>query len=225
MRLFSVWGAIDKVHNTRIMSHLSGSTVLDLGCGYGELSDFLRQNNFKVVGVDADYPSLEAGRNIFPAVDIRHGGARHLDFPDGYFNNIILKNVLHHLYAEEARDLIFQEILRVLSPGGNLVMFDPNPHLILKLCRKIVRHDDVECTPKEIKMYLQKFQMEIRDLSYYEILGIPLSGGFVGPQLFWNIKPLVYCLVKVNDGLSRFIARIGLGPFILWRYCLHAVKL
>ena len=54
------------------------------------------------------------------------GLAEKLAFPDATFDVVISRLAIHHL-PEDLKHQAFSEILRVLKPGGNLLIADFNP--------------------------------------------------------------------------------------------------
>jgi len=106
------------------------TTVVDLGTGSGRLLPGLRGLAPKVIGVDASSAMLsEARRRTRDAglddVDLRLGDLAHLPLQDHEADAVVANMVLHHL-PEPAR--AFQEIRRVLRPGGTLLIGDFLPH-------------------------------------------------------------------------------------------------
>jgi SAM-dependent methyltransferase len=57
-----------------------------------------------------------------------YGLAGALPYPDNSFNAVLSSLVIHHLVAADKR-LAFQEVLRVLRPGGSFDMLDFGPPL------------------------------------------------------------------------------------------------
>jgi ArsR family transcriptional regulator len=105
-------------------------TVVDLGTGSGRLLPQLRARVPKVIGVDASPAMLaEARRRALAAglddIDLRLGDLAHLPLQDHEADAVVANMVLHHL-PEPA--LAFQEIRRVLRPGGTLLIGDFLPH-------------------------------------------------------------------------------------------------
>ncbi len=126
----AVWlGSADCV--PRILDRMpSGGTVVDLGTGRGRMLSQLVARANTVIGVDASPAMLaEARRRArdagLDAVDLRLGDLAHLPLQDNEADAVIANMVLHHL-PEPAR--AFGEILRVLRPGGELLIGEFMPH-------------------------------------------------------------------------------------------------
>lgn len=102
--------------------------VGDLGCGTGRLSEALAPFVAEVVAVDASAAMLDAARarlEGFDSVRVREGELEDLPLQDGRLDAATLVLTLHHL-AEPASAL--SEALRVLRPGGRLLVVDMLPH-------------------------------------------------------------------------------------------------
>ena len=109
-----------------------GMKVLDLGCGTGTLTIMLKQSvpQAKVIGLDGDNEVLTIARSkaIQAGVDIQweQGLAFRLPYPDNSFDRVVSSLVFHHLVSVD-KVRTFQEIYRVLRPGGEFHMVDFGP--------------------------------------------------------------------------------------------------
>ncbi len=103
------------------------TSILDVGCNVGALlGEFTRRYpGAKVCGVEINLPALEMARKNVPTADIRHSGAENIPFPESTFDSVTCVEVLEHLPAE-LRPAAFQEMRRVLKPGGRLLMTVPH---------------------------------------------------------------------------------------------------
>jgi SAM-dependent methyltransferase len=223
-RLSSLWGRIDRQHNEWIAAEISGGRVLDVGCGYGSLTEFLRHRGYESVGIDDAAEFIDIGHRMFPRADLRVTDPERLDFRDDSFDAVVLKDVMHHLYTESDWQTVLAEIRRVLRPGGTLVVFDPNPHWILRVGRKLIRHRDPECTSDQAQAMLAKAGFTISRVGFYESVGIVLSGGYVGLRLCPNLDLLNTMAVKANAVLTRVINHVKLERALLFRYLIKAIK-
>jgi len=112
--------------------------VLDIGCGRGLLAigAAKRLKTGKVTGIDLWDPrvlsdnSADAAKEnakaegVADRVRFETGDARRLVYPDGNFDAVISANALHALDDDRERERALKEALRVLKPGGRLVIFD-----------------------------------------------------------------------------------------------------
>ena len=122
--------AWDRIFNLVLPGHRP-LEALDAGCGTGFLSFELAVRGHRVTGVDfAPAMLAEARRKAAErAVSIRfeEADAEHLPFPAASFDLAISRHVLWTLPHPEAA---IDEWIRVLRPGGRLVVsdgqFDPN---------------------------------------------------------------------------------------------------
>ena len=109
----------------RIFDQVSqGSKVLEIGCGSGKLSNLLRiWKHCKVYCIDKDpiCSSFAKGKCIEVLnIDIENS---ELPYKDGYFDYIILVNVLEHMIYP---DKVLIDLKRYLSENGSLIYSVPN---------------------------------------------------------------------------------------------------
>ena len=99
--------------------------VLDIGCGNGNLLAALLEARPEAHyhGVDLS-PNMaaEARRRLGHGVSIQVGDAEHLPCASASFDLLICNAVFHHCTAPEAA---LAEMVRVLRPGGTLLLGDP----------------------------------------------------------------------------------------------------
>ena len=123
--------------NSRMVIELAkikpGDKVLDVACGTGNLT--LTAQSYagsagKVHGIDAAPEMIEVAKQkaarFRPDVVFDVGLAEKLAFPDASFDVVISRLAIHHLPGD-LKHQAFAEILRVLKPGGNLLIADFNP--------------------------------------------------------------------------------------------------
>lgn len=102
-----------------------GRTVLDAGCGTAYGSRLLAQAGAReVVGVDIAKSVLEAVAPTMPeSVRLLTGDLRRLELDDDSFELIVCFEVIEHFEDPFA---VLDELVRVLAPGGLLVVSSPN---------------------------------------------------------------------------------------------------
>jgi ubiquinone/menaquinone biosynthesis C-methylase UbiE len=99
---------------------LTGLRLLDLGCGNGSYTQELMRRAKCVWGLDIQMSNLTAFRSAIPRVQ---GMGENLPFPPGSFDAVTMIEVLEHTVSDAK---VLQECMRVLRPGGFLILFVPN---------------------------------------------------------------------------------------------------
>ena len=96
---------------------LSPQRVLEVGCGWGELAEWIaRDTGAEVVAVDLSPRMVELARER--GVDARVADVQQLPFADGEFDLVVAAWMLYHV---PDLDRGIGELARVLRPGGRLV--------------------------------------------------------------------------------------------------------
>jgi arsenite methyltransferase len=119
--------------------HLTGSEqVLDLGCGRGAVLLTVAQKltTGKAIGLDLWQAKDQSGnteaatrRNadiagLADRIDLVTGDMRALPFNDASFDLVVSSLALHNIAGAEDRDKAVNEAMRVLRPGGRLLLAD-----------------------------------------------------------------------------------------------------
>jgi len=104
--------------------------VLDVGCGRGEWLEVLSEHGFECEGVDLDEGMLQAGLAL--GLNVRRDDAlRYLPtIADDSLSIVSAFHVAEHLTFAQLRTLI-EQALRVLRPGGLLIIETPNPENLM----------------------------------------------------------------------------------------------
>jgi len=101
---------------------LENASVLVDGCGVGTYSSQIRQRYTPHV----EAFDIEADRVREAQQDTPHAlvaAAEHLPYPANTFDTVLSNEVLEHVQDDRASA---QEMVRVLKPGGRVVLFTPN---------------------------------------------------------------------------------------------------
>ncbi|MCC6233551.1 MAG: class I SAM-dependent methyltransferase [Verrucomicrobiales bacterium] len=98
-----------------------GGRALDVGCGVGQVIGKLTADGIEAYGVEISEPNLERARTVCPHARLYDGRA--LPYPDAWFDTVGTLNVLEHVEEPEA---FLRELVRVVRPGGRLVVSSPN---------------------------------------------------------------------------------------------------
>ncbi|MSU22021.1 MAG: methyltransferase domain-containing protein [Pedosphaera sp.] len=99
----------------------AGARVLDVGCGAGQVVGRLTEAGVEAHGVDVSEPNIEKARRFSSRCQLYDGTK--LPFPDRFFASAGALNVLEHVEQPEA---FIPELVRVVEPGGRIVLSSPN---------------------------------------------------------------------------------------------------
>ena len=97
--------------------------TLDLGCGPGAFSDLFWSEGY--LGVDINPRYIAYARRHYRGAFLA-GDARHLDLPDGRFDQVLVFGLLHHL-GDTDSVAVLQEVRRLLAPQGSALAIEDIP--------------------------------------------------------------------------------------------------
>lgn len=215
--------AIYEDYHVRIRNQCRPGNILEIGAGSGHMAAFTDQ---EVVSLDI---------LVAPWLDLV-ADAQQLPFRDDSLSNIVMLDVLHHIPRPTD---FFVEAIRVLRPGGRLVMIEPAitlaswPFLHFAHPEPVdLRADPLDPVEEKDrdpfdsnqaiptllfkrKVHRRRFEQQFPKLrivqtKWLSLMAYPLSGGFRP----WSLLParLVPFLLKVESFLMPV-----LGPLLAFR--------
>jgi ubiquinone/menaquinone biosynthesis C-methylase UbiE len=106
-----------------------GGRVIDVGCGGGRLAIAVAESYLfeGVVGLDLSDKMLQLAKKraseagVGDRVRFKKGNAEKIPFPDESFDLVVSTLSLHHWSRPK---LVFDEVARILRPGGKCVLAD-----------------------------------------------------------------------------------------------------
>jgi SAM-dependent methyltransferase len=124
---FYYWPAIGRMYRRRIELCLAecngGERILEVGFGSGVTFVNLHETYDEIHGLDLN-ASVQEVAAVFEAKQIRthlqNGNVLSMPYADDYFDTVLLISILEHLKPDEQVGS-FEEIRRVLKPGGQVV--------------------------------------------------------------------------------------------------------
>jgi ubiquinone/menaquinone biosynthesis C-methylase UbiE len=128
-----VWGRREsryRAHVLELAGITSSQAVLDVGCGTGTLAIGAKT----LVGPDGRVSGIDASREMIAcakgkalklglAIDFKEATAQELPFPEASFDAVLNTTMIHCL-PEAQRTRCFEEMARVLKPGGRLLVVE-----------------------------------------------------------------------------------------------------
>lgn len=120
---------LDRELLTRFAAAVKGNgEICDMGCGPGHIARYLRDadgadgsDHLDVFGLDLSPGMLQEARRLNPDITFRQGNMLALDLPDASLAGIAAFYAVVNL-PRETLPQVFQEMARVLQPGGLLLL-------------------------------------------------------------------------------------------------------
>ena len=196
---------------------------IEVGCGTGVSKEFILNENFYTTDF-ASHKYLD--HKMIDALDTK--------FKDNSFDYVISSNMIHHVPYPSR---FFEEMNRILKPGGKLIIQEINCSFFMKYLLKIMRHEGFDFTLNVFDSSLictdpndlwsancaipnllfddkQKFHDEITyfkiiKYSYSEFLNFINSGGVIS-KTFYIPLPSVFLRIfkKIDDLLSKLLPNV-----------------
>jgi SAM-dependent methyltransferase len=117
------WFRRHEVVYERLADRCAGRDVLEAGCGEGYGADLIADVARRVIGLDYDESAVAHVKARYPRVEMLHGNLASLPLPDAAVDVVVNFQVIEHLWDQGQ---FVTECLRVLRPGGLLLMSTPN---------------------------------------------------------------------------------------------------
>jgi 2-polyprenyl-6-hydroxyphenyl methylase/3-demethylubiquinone-9 3-methyltransferase len=197
------------------------TSVLDVGCGAGFLSNALALTGMKVTGVDLSEDSLAVARKYDKSKKVEYisADAYHLPFADASFDVLTAMDFLEHV--DRPQDII-QEFSRVLKPGGIFIFHTFNRNLlayfvIIKAVEWLVKNTpknmhilELFIKPKELETYCSRSHLFVSEWTGIRpvLTSVPLRSlfsGIVPKSMRFTLTPSLWLsymgLAKKQDSM------------------------
>ena len=102
------------------------ATVLDIGCGDGQISHMLVDRGAHVIGIDPTWNQIAVAQQSGGGAAYARAAADRLPFVDASFDAAVACLVFEHI---DAVDAAIAEVARVVKPGGRFAFFLNHPLL------------------------------------------------------------------------------------------------
>ena len=161
--------------NRIVNERLNGKgKILEAACGTGYYISVLKKNGYEVTGVEPAEGMRRKALEKNQSVEIKEGIITALPFPDNHFDAVTAIELFRYLEKDDIKKG-YEEILRVLKPGGFMVVTLVNKYALdgfifsyyIKLMmekvfgKEIINYCDA-VTPSGMKKYFAKnFECEI----------------------------------------------------------------
>ena len=97
-------------------------TIFDAGCGSGRNLKWFYKSGYKVYGIDKNLDDIKHCKKLYETQKdhFKQESLENIPFEENSFNHVVCNAVLH--FAEDLSHYLkmFEELLRILKPGGSL---------------------------------------------------------------------------------------------------------
>lgn len=122
---------------------LEGASVIDVGCGTGDVARALSRHGARVIGIDRPEILARARMNEEPrTVRFLEGGAERIPVASESATLVLFLASLHHVPAAQMPEAM-SEAYRVLSPGGQALFIEPLVECSYYLITRLVEDETI----------------------------------------------------------------------------------
>lgn len=169
---------------------LRGRRVLEAMCGSGQTTEALQGAGARVVGLDLSHAATRRFRERHPEARVLRASFLRAPLADGSLDGVVVAGGMHHLHPRVPQ--AFDEIHRVLRPGGFLAFIEPHDRAFADRVRRFWYRRDRWFEENEASLDLEalkqanahRFRFELEryggNVAYYAVLNslilrVPLS--------------------------------------------------
>ena len=184
------WGTKEGKQSIRFeilcqIGDVSNSTILDIGCGFGDLFGYLKykKSDVKYLGIDINNNLIDMGKKIYPGIHLEHR-----DFEIKKFNKkfdwVLSSGITSYGSNYPHLTSIMKEMFRICKKGFSMNfvsnnvdyktknLFYSSPEKIISIAklltnRFVLRHDYM---PYEFTLYVYKNNLKTKNHIFSEFL-------------------------------------------------------
>ncbi len=217
-----------------------GMKVLDVGCGRGEILLHCARLGADVYGIDYAPVAMQLSNKLVQRsteeeltakLGLYQADAKNLPFPTGYFDRVLMFDVVEHLHPWEL-DQALQEVYRVLKPGGMFIVhtapnvwYDRYAYPVVRSIRKMMGQG--ANYPKNPRAFLVDHNQDVHvnEQSWLSLQQTLNKAGFTSkvwldspPQnrsenpLFAVLRPLLFGWVPMRWFFEREVFGVARKP-------------
>jgi SAM-dependent methyltransferase len=189
-----------------------GARILDIGCGEGATLRHLDEPE-GATGIDLFGEKIAFAKKALPRCRFVVGSAYELPFPDGTFDHVLVRDLVHHL-DEPERFVV--ECARVLGPGGYVDVLEPsrgNPMILAHALLVPVERGELRSTMRYISSLLAtRFRIVVTN----RFQPIPIHRVIFHPSFPLSLSAAPTGVSRAVDAIERAAGRFL--PRAMWAY-------
>lgn len=119
-------GKIQMMIDTLSQHGIQTGSGLDFGCGQGWYAREMMTRGFAMTGCDASENQLKFAQQTSPQLQLTTLDEGSIGLPDHSVDFIYTINVMHHIEDVQLREKTWRELVRVVKPGGLIMIHEMN---------------------------------------------------------------------------------------------------
>lgn len=188
--------------------YTAGKTVLEIGCGIGNLTQYFLRSSAKVIGIDTSSFFIQHLRIDCPGTEIHHFDItddKVISLCDKKIDAVVSVNVLEHVRDDEKA---LRNIHALLQPGGHLLLFVPALSWLFGTLDENVSHYR-RYGRKDLRDKVERNGFIVEKAFFSNFLGIFgwfINGRILKRKQFPILQPIIFD--KLVPLISRIEARL-----------------
>lgn len=207
-----------------IQQFYGSSQGVDLGCGRGEWLELMQENAMDVQGIDLDQGMLDVARER--GLKVIHGDAiKSLQSLSDESQMLVSGFHLAEHLPFEVLQVLIQESLRVLKPGGLMILETPNPeNIVVGTANFYLDPTHQQPIPSQLLSFLVEYSGfdKVKILRLQERVGLASNAALSLLDVLSGVSP-DYAVVAQKGGAAEMSA--ALAPAFDVEYGLSLEKL
>ena len=188
-------------------------SLLDVGCGTGKTLSLLQKYG-AAQGIDIAEQAIEFCKKR--GFVIKKSDVMDIQFPDSMFDVVTALGVFYHkAVTDDVRG--FQEIRRILKPGGRFIMFDCAMKCLYGK-HDLAFHGARRYSKKELKEKLERAGFAVEKISYVNTLLFPAVYIKRKIDLLTNAPVKSDLETKINPTINKMLTRLYVNELKLVNY-------
>ena len=187
------------------------SKILDVGCGTGHLTQWIKNKGYEVYGIEPSEEMYNFAKKNFPEIEIKKGISSEIPYEDNFFDLIVAFEVLRYLDKSENLKT-FSEFNRVLKNDGTFFvtqvnLFSTDLYFIFHKLKSIyckmfgITHHHCNFTTSSI----QESQVKKAGFKTVNTIGRFLGSARLSFKFGKTFGNFYYTIVKMIFGRQRFV--------------------
>ena len=161
-----------------------GSKLFDFGCGSGYLVGELQRLGYDAYGVDFEKEAIDYGLNE-GVRNLKLATGEKIDYPDATFDTVTAFDVIEHIENEKP---VIAELVRILKPGGKIIITVPAYQWLWGVQDKISRHFRRYTAGPLTKVFKEFSELKVIKRTYFNTLLFPTIAVVRLISRWFNIK-------------------------------------